>query len=54
MLHKLKSSLAEFAESDEVALILKQMLSVCSPPAYMQNYIHAYIFKYICDLCVYI
>jgi len=27
MLHKLKSSLAEFAESDEVALILKQMLS---------------------------
>jgi hypothetical protein len=28
MLHQLKSSLAEFAESDEVAKILKQMLQV--------------------------
>ena len=30
MLHQLKSSLAEFAESDEVAMILKQMLQVRS------------------------
>ena len=28
MLHQLKSSLAEFAESDEVAAILMQMLQV--------------------------
>ena len=31
MLHQLKSSLAEFAESDEVAVILKQMLQVVPP-----------------------
>ena len=38
MLHKLKSSLAQFAESDEVAMILKQMLSVRAPPAYVYTY----------------
>ncbi len=38
MLHKLKSSLAQFAESDEVAMILKQMLSVRAPPAYVYSY----------------
>ena len=32
MLHTLKSNLAEFAESDEVAQILYQMLQVRPPP----------------------
>jgi hypothetical protein len=33
MLHQLRSSLAQFAESEEVAAILKQMLQVRLPPA---------------------
>ena len=39
MLHQLKSSLAEFAESDEVAVILKQMLQV-GPPSPLNPYHH--------------
>jgi hypothetical protein len=33
MLHQLKSSLAQYAESDEVAMILMQMLEVPNLPS---------------------